>query len=68
MCKAKKSAKTQTAPTEPIQEQTPADAQATKAVAIEREKQTSLAGRDSKTGARGLADEVKNKRKTLLGE
>lgn len=65
MCKAKKSAKTQT---QSIQEQTPADAQATKAVAIEREKQSSLAGRDSKTGARGLTDEVKNKRKTLLGE
>ena len=69
MCSAPKAATS--APVkqqEPIQEPTLADAGVTKASAIERNKAEGLAGRDTKTGARGLGDEAKSRKKTLLGE
>lgn len=53
---------------EAIQQPTQADAAVSKASAIERTKTASLAGRDTKTSARGLADTATNKKKQLLGE
>lgn len=53
---------------EPIQEQTQADATSTKASAAEREASSSLGGRNIRTGARGLGDEAKTKKKSLLGD
>ena len=54
---------------EPIQEVSQAKATNTKASAVERDsKSSTLAGRDTKTGSRGLSDEAKSKKKTLLGE
>ena len=54
--------------TEPVAQPTLADAEVTKASAAERNKQAGLAGRDIKTAPRGLGDEAKSKKKTLLGE
>lgn len=69
MCKPSAPAAAQPQPKpEPIQEQTQADAQATKASTIERSKAEGLAGRDVKTGARGLDDSARSRKKTLLGE
>ena len=53
---------------EPIQKQTQADAQATKASAVEREAGSSLGGRNIRTGARGLGEDAKTKKKNLLGD
>ena len=47
---------------------TMADAQVTKASAVEREKTASLAGRNIKTSPRGLSDEASTQKKSLLGE
>jgi len=68
MCSAPKAAAAPTAQQEPIQQPTMADAEVTKASAIERSKSEGLAGRDVKTSARGLGDEAKSRKKTLLGE
>ena len=69
MCKAPVPiARTPEPEPEPIKEATAAEATNTKASAIERGNKSTLGGRDNKTGARGLSDEAKNKKKTLLGE
>ena len=53
---------------EPVTSPTYADAEVTKASAIERKKAASLAGRNIKTSARGLNDDAKTDKKNLLGE
>lgn len=53
---------------EPVASPTLADAEVTKASAIERKKAASLAGRNIKTSARGLNDEAQTNKKNLLGE
>lgn len=53
---------------EPITQPTMADAEVTKASAIERKKQAALAGRNTKTSARGLNDEATTNKKKVLGE
>jgi len=59
---------TPTAQQEPIAQPTLADAEVTKASTIERKKQAALAGRNTKTSARGLNDDAKTDKKNLLGE
>ena len=69
MCKPSAPAAAQPQPKpEPIQEQTQADATSTKASAVEREASSSLGGRNIRTGARGLGEEAKTKKKSLLGD
>ena len=53
---------------EQIASPTYADASVTKAAANTRNKTGALAGRDTKTSARGLSDEVSSTKKALLGE
>lgn len=53
---------------EPIAQPTLADAEVTKASAIERKKAANLAGRNIKTSARGLEDDAKTAKKEILGE
>ena len=45
-----------------------ADATVSKASTSERNRLSSLAGRDVKTSTRGLNDEAKTKKKSLLGD
>ncbi len=67
MCKPKGAAIPQPKPI-PIQEATQANAANSKASVQEKGKADTLAGRESKTGARGLSDEAQTKKKNLLGE
>lgn len=53
---------------EQVASPTYADAEVTKASAIERKKAATLAGRNVKTSARGLNDDAKTDKKSLLGE
>ncbi len=53
---------------EQIASPTYADASVTKATANTRNKAAALAGRDTKTSARGLSDESEKDKNRLLGE
>ena len=68
MSSPKMPATTPTVQQEPVAQPTLADAEVTKASAIERKKQAALAGRNTKTSARGLNDDAKTDKKNLLGE
>ncbi len=68
MCSTPSMPSTSTPKQEEIQQPTQADASVTKAAANTRNKTGALAGRDTKTSARGLSDEVSSTKKALLGE
>ena len=56
------------APQEQVAAPTYADASVSKASTNTRNKTAALAGRDTKTSARGLGDDANTKKKELLGE
>ena len=68
MCSTPSMPSTSTPKQEEIQQPTQADASVTKATANTRNKAAALAGRDTKTSARGLSDESEKDKNRLLGE
>lgn len=68
MCSTPKMPKVETNTQQEVAAPTYADAAVSKASTNTRNKTAALAGRDTKTSARGLGDEATTKKKELLGE